>query len=107
MKKSSDEFIHDLLAGHLSNQQQILVSNGLLAFEDAIAKEYDVSDESLKRSILNSKQQLESAIGVSLTDEQLSALSGGKTKKEQANDIGAGVGGVIGGSLLGLVIVVK
>ena len=97
MKKSASQFLDDLLAGDLfglpseASQQEVLE-----AFTQHFNENYDFTQEEFEQVVRQSKDRLEAAVGVPLTDEQLVALSGGKSEGAK---IGIGVGSAVGGSV--------
>jgi hypothetical protein len=108
MAKTAEQFVDDLLEGRLDSKQDLLQNAGLNALEDFLRQEYDSDPEAIQQAVLNSRDKIETAIGMQLTDEQLAALAGGKSQQLQvAGDVGAGVGGAVGGGLAALILIVK
>lgn len=108
MARTAEQFVDDLLEGRLGEQQALLQNSGTNALEEFLKKEYDSDPEAIREAIMNSRGKLEQVIGMKLTDEQLAGLAGGKSHSEAvAGQVGAGVGGAVGGTLAALVIIVK
>jgi hypothetical protein len=108
MAKSAEQFIDDLLEGRLQEQQTLLQNSGTDALEEFLKKQYDSDPEAIREAVMNSRDKLEKAIGMKLTDEQLAGLAGGKSQAESiAGQVGAGVGGAVGGTLAVIVLIVK
>ena len=100
--KSASDFVSDLLDGQLHDLQSLPLTELEAALQTRLEKDYQFSAEEFSSALLASRQQLEASIGIPLTDEQMSALAGGKSK---AASVGAEVGGTAGSvaAVLGVV----
>ena len=96
MKKSATDFVDDLLDGSFPRPPiGLSQQEAMSALASQIDAAYSFTQEELELAMQQSKVRLEDAIGVALTDEQLAALSGGKSESAK---IGSYVGGAIGGA---------
>jgi hypothetical protein len=108
MKKTASQFVNDLLAGTLphvppSATQQAEVA----AFAAEIDAHYAFTQAELEAAMSEARGRIEGAIGVAITDEQLVALSGGKSDAARIGEWVAGTlgiaaaGGAVGGAIAG------
>jgi hypothetical protein len=114
MKKNADQFVDDLLSGQMPPLPPGSPEESWAEVVKLIDGDYAFSEADLQAALTKSKERLESVVGVTLSDEQLVALSGGKSSAAQiGRDIGiafgslaaAGVvGGVAGGAALYIVV---
>ena len=96
-KKSADDFVSDFIAG---NFKDLTVGNSpqiFKEFQERVERDYAFTPDEMKLALHNSRPQLEAAVGVPLTDEQLSALAGGKS--DAGLYAGGGVAGAVGGGI--------
>jgi hypothetical protein len=96
-KKSADDFVSDFIAG---NFKDLTVGNSpeiFKEFQERVERDYVFTPDEMKVALHNSRAQLEAAVGVPLTDEQLNALAGGKS--DAGLYAGGGVAGAVGGGI--------
>ena len=112
MKKNADQFVDDLLSGQMPALPPGSPEETWAEVVKLIDGDYDFSEADLQAALTSSKGRLESVVGVTLTDEQLVALSGGKSSAAQiGRDIGIAfgvvtVGGAVGGAVAGAALYV-
>jgi hypothetical protein len=93
MKKTADQFIEDAFDGtfaSISGSPDEIQAK----IADLIESDYSFSQDDLQEAVNRSREKIEAAIGVKLTDEQLAALSGGKSDGQKIG-LGAGIGGAV------------
>ena len=93
MKKNADQFIDDLINGSL---QQLSGSpeETYAKLAEVIHADYSFNEQEIQEALLRSRDKIEAVIGVSLTDEQLVAITGGKSDGQKVG-LGAGLGGAV------------
>lgn len=100
-KRDAAAYVDDFLNGRLPiNPDAISPSSA----EEAIAELseiYDFTEEDFQRELLKSKDRFEGMLGIPLTDDQLLAVSGGKSEKTEL-DIAIGGGVFTGAAALGI-----
>lgn len=108
-KKNADQLVQDIINGKLSGLDAgSHVEASWEGASEAIQANYEFTEQEFKDALLNSRSQIENAIGTTLTDEQLAAVAGGKGLSTTAK-IGIGVSagavgaGTIGGAVAGAV----
>lgn len=112
MKKDADQFVDDLLSGQMPSLPPGSPEETWAEVVKRIDGEYAFSEADLQAALTRSKERLESVVGVTLSDEQLVALSGGKSSAAQiGRDIGIAfgvitVGGAVGGAVAGAALYV-
>lgn len=111
MKKSASQFVDDLIAGSLpAIPADATQAESIQSLATQLDAEYSFTQAELEQAMQQSKGRLEAAIGVALTDEQLIALSGGKSESAKIGSYvggaigGAGAAGAIGGGIAGAII---
>lgn len=90
-KKSTDQFVEDLMNGSLMPPSQANSQQTAAEFADLLYEHYEITDDSLQASLTKYRDRISDKIGVQLTDEQLSDLTGGKKKQLSTGEI-AGIG---------------
>lgn len=90
-KKTTDQFIEDLIDGSLIPPSQANTQQTAAEFSQLLYDQYEITDESLQASLTKYRDQINEQLGVQLTDEQLSELTGGKKKQLSTGEI-AGIG---------------
>lgn len=93
MKKNADQFIDDLFNGNLTASSGT-PDETYAKLAELIESEYSFSEEEIQESLLRSRDRLESVIGVPLTDDQIAAVTGGKSDGQKIG-LGAGLGGAV------------
>jgi len=86
MKKNSHQLVEDLLSNR-SGLNANVTPEELTKF---IESNYDVNVEELQLALKSHRGKIEDLIGVPITDEQLTQLTGGKSETAK---IGIGIGG--------------
>jgi len=104
-RKNADQLVQDLINGEFSALSTGSMEDTMTAVKNKVENEYDVDDNSLKAALKARSADLESAIGMSLTDDQLEGLTGGKSAGKTAEQVGIGAGAGIGGAL-GVVVAI-
>lgn len=99
MKRSSSELVSDLLNGEFELDQfsNMPLSELQQSINTYLETHYDIDDSKLIEAIKERRSDLERLSGVALSDEQLNALTAGKSNDQVAKD-GAIVGASIGGA---------
>jgi len=99
MKKTTDDLVAELLNGDFDVERfrSLPLSDQQQAINDYLASHYELDEESLMASIKEHKSELENLAGIALSDEQLNALTAGKSNGQVAKD-GAIIGGALGGA---------
>lgn len=100
-KKSANDFVSDFISGDFRNLAVGDSAEMFKQFQDRVEQDYAFTPEDLKLALTNSRDQLEAALGVPLTDEQLNALAGGKSQgaKDAGLYAGGGIAGAVGGGI--------
>ena len=109
-KKNADQLIQDLLNGQFVSLSQGSIDDTMKAVKEKVEAEYEFDDEALQKALKERSNELKEVIGMSLTDEQLQSLTGGKSAGQTAAQVGIGAGAGIGGAvgaiaILGLITV--
>ena len=101
MKKSASDFVQNLIDGKfdVANAGSMNPQELHDALEAKIADEYSYTEEELLEALSSHKEALSQKIGIELTEDQLSLLSGGKNNASVAAN-SALYGGIAGGSAL-------
>jgi len=86
MKKNSQQLVEDLLSNR-SGLNENVTPEELTKF---IENNYEVNEEELQLALKSNRGKIEELIGVPITDEQLTQLTGGKSETAK---IGIGVAG--------------
>jgi len=86
MKKNSQQLVEDLLSNR-SGLNENVTPEELTKF---IENNYEVNEEELQLALKSNRGKIEELIGVPITDEQLTQLTGGKSETAK---IGIGIGG--------------
>jgi hypothetical protein len=117
-KKSADQLFQDLLDGTLLPPSDANNQQSVAEFSQMIDDAYDVNADDMKTALYKYQDQINDAIGVKLTDEQLAALAGGKSTGAKVGEgigIAAGAGAAAytvgwataGAVYVGLFIIIK
>jgi alanine dehydrogenase len=101
-KKTTDQFIEDLIDGSLIPPSQANTQQTASEFSQLIFDQYEMTDESLQASLVKYRDKISEQLGVQLTDEQLSQLTGGKKKLSAGAIAGIGVGAGATATVAGL-----
>jgi len=109
-KKNADQLVQDLLSGQFVSLSQGSIDDTMKAVKEKVEAEYEFDDEALQKALKERSNELKEVIGMSLTDEQLQSLTGGKSAGQTAAQVGIGAGAGIGGAvgaiaILGLITV--
>ena len=109
-KKNADQLVQDLLNGQFVSLSQGSIDDTMKAVKEKVEAEYEFDDEALQKALKERSNELKEVIGMSLTDEQLQSLTGGKSAGQTAAQVGIGAGAGIGGAvgaiaILGLITV--
>lgn len=80
MKKNSQDLVEDLLSGQ-SGLTESLTPEELTKF---IEDNYEVNEDELRVVLRSNRAKIEEAVGVSITDEQLAQLAGGKSENRKS-----------------------
>lgn len=100
-KKNASDFVADFIAGSFTDLSVGDSAEMFIAFQDRIESDYDFTADELRVALNSSREQLETALGVPLTDDQLNALAGGKSQssKDAGLYAGGGIAGAVGGGV--------
>lgn len=98
-KKSADQFVEDMLSGALHIPSEANARLSLHDFTESMRSVYDLNEASCTAAFEKYRDKIGDAIGSPLTDEQLAALSGGKSDKakKRGETAGIAVGATVGG----------
>ena len=100
VKRNATDYINDILSANLPFDFKGVDLQSAPKLLEIISEYYDFTEEEFRLELRRSKGRIEEAIGVPLTDEQLEALSGGKTKLTSSDDIAIGGGSAFGVAIL-------
>jgi alanine dehydrogenase len=101
-KKTTDQFIEDLIDGSLIPPSQANTQQTAAEFSQLLYDQYEMTDESLQASLVKYRDRISDQLGVQLTDEQLSGLTGGKKDLSAGAIAGIGVGAGATAAVAGL-----
>lgn len=101
MKKSASDFVQNLIDGKfdVANAGSLNPQELHDALEKKIADEYSYTEEELLEALKSHREELSQKVGIELTEDQLSLLTGGKNDASVAAN-SALYGGIAGGSLV-------
>lgn len=114
-KKTVDQLFQDLLDGTLVPPSEANAQQSIAEFAQKIDDAYEVNADEVKSALYRYRDQINQSIGVELSEEQLSALAGGKASAGviAGASAGASAGAVVGGLAaagavyVGLFIIIK
>ena len=90
-KKNADQLVQDLISGELLSIKDV---------KEKVQKDYQFNDSSLHKALRSRSKELNEVIGMSLTDEHLQTLAGGKKQEPLPPGITAG-GPTVGNPYVG------
>jgi hypothetical protein len=99
-KRNAADFIDDTLNGRLPIEVIGAEATSLADTARALGEYYEFSEDEIRRELPRFRDRIEVAIGMPLTEDQLLALTGGKSEKQSNRDLYIGMGVAMGGTAI-------
>ena len=103
-KKNAEQLVQDLLDGQFVSLSNGSIDDTMKAVKEKVEAEYDFDDDALQKALKERSEELQEVIGMSLIDEQLQSLTGGKSAGQTAAQVGIGAGAGTAGALGAVVV---